>query len=175
MPNEKPEALEPVTRRAYIGLGANLGDPQATMRVAIEALGSIERTKLIGVSPFYRSAPVDAHGPDYVNAVARLDTSLDPYALFLHLADLELTLGRKRRSDAAQGAPRNIDLDLLLVGSLILRSTPLVLPHPRMQQRAFVLRPLADLDPEVLIPGHGPVSRLLGNVASQDVSLLPAA
>jgi 2-amino-4-hydroxy-6-hydroxymethyldihydropteridine diphosphokinase len=161
----------PGARRVYVGMGANQGDILATLRSAIEALGSIERTSLAAVSPFYRSAPIGAGGGDFINAVAALDTELDPYALLLHLADLELHLGRKRRTgDAPHGAPRNIDLDLLLVGHLILRSTPLVLPHPRIQQRAFVLRPLADLDPDLHVPGHGPISALLGRVADQDIS-----
>jgi 2-amino-4-hydroxy-6-hydroxymethyldihydropteridine diphosphokinase len=169
-----PAARPPVERRVYVGLGANQGDMVATLRAAVEALGSIERTRVAAVSPFYRSAPIEAGGGDFVNGVAALDTSLDPYALLLHLADLELHLGRKRRAgEAPHAAPRNIDLDLLLVGSLILRSTPLVLPHPRMQQRAFVLRPLADLDPELHIPGHGPIGRLLERVADQDISALP--
>ena len=138
------------------------------------ALRSIERSSFVAVSRFYRSAPVDASGPDFVNAVAALDTSLEPYSLLLHLADIELMLGRKRRAgDAVHSAPRNIDLDLLLVGNLIVRSTPLVLPHPRMQQRAFVLRPLLDLAPDLQIPGYGPAAALLAQVADQVIEPLP--
>jgi len=160
-------------RRAYIGLGANQGDILAGLNAAVVALRSIERSVFVAVSPFYRSAPINASGPDYVNAVAALDTSLEPYSLFLHLADIELMLGRKRRvSDALHGAPRSIDLDLLLVGNLIVRSTPLVLPHPRMQQRAFVLRPLLDLAPELQIPGYGPAASLLAQVADQSIEPL---
>lgn len=155
-------------------MGANQGDVMAGMRAAIAALSSIERSTFAGVSRFYRSAPVDAVGPDFTNAVAALDTSLEPYALLLHLADIELMLGRKRRaSDMPRNAPRTIDLDLLLLGNLIVRSTPLILPHPRMQQRAFVLRPLSDLAPDLQIPGYGPVSRLLEQVADQVVEPLP--
>jgi len=160
-------------RRAYIGLGANQGDVIAGLKAAVAALQSIERSTFIAVSPFYRSAPVDAGGPDFVNAVVALDTSLEPYSLLLHLADIELMLGRKRRaSDAAHSAPRSIDLDLLLVGNLIVRSTPLVLPHPRMQQRAFVLRPLLDLAPDLQIPGYGPAATLLAQVADQMIEPL---
>ncbi len=155
-------------RRAYIGLGANQGDVIAGLNAAVTALRSIERSQFVAVSPFYRSAPINAAGPDFTNAVAALDTELEPYSLLLHLADIEMMLGRKRRaSDVAHSAPRSIDLDLLLVGNLIVRSTPLVLPHPRLQQRAFVLRPLLDLAPDLQIPGYGPVSHLLAQVSDQ--------
>ncbi len=160
-------------RRAYIGLGANQGDVVATLNAAVAALRSIERSAFVAVSPFYRSAPIGAGGPDFVNAVAGLDTSLEPYSLLLHLADIELMLGRKRRAgDAAHSVPRSIDLDLLLVGNLIVRSTPLILPHPRMQQRAFVLRPLLDLDPDLQIPGYGPAAALLTQVTNQVIEPL---
>jgi 2-amino-4-hydroxy-6-hydroxymethyldihydropteridine diphosphokinase len=158
----------PVLRRAYIGLGANQGDVIAGLNAAVTALRSIERSHFVAVSPFYRTAPINAAGPDFTNAVAALDTELEPYSLLLHLADIEMMLGRKRRaSDVAHSAPRSIDLDLLLVGNLIVRSTPLVLPHPRLQQRAFVLRPLLDLAPDLQIPGYGPVSHLLAQVSDQ--------
>jgi 2-amino-4-hydroxy-6-hydroxymethyldihydropteridine diphosphokinase len=160
-------------RRAYIGLGANQGDILAGLNAAVVALRSIERSTFVAVSPFYRSAPVNASGPDFINAVAALDTSLEPYSLLLHLTDIELMLGRKRRaSDALHSAPRSIDLDLLLVGNLIVRSTPLVLPHPRMQQRAFVLRPLLDLAPDLQIPGYGPAANLLAQVPDQAIEPL---
>ena len=154
-------------------MGANQGDVVATLNAAVAALRSIERSTFVAVSPFYRSAPLDAGGPDFVNAVVALDTSLEPYSLLLHLADIELMLGRKRRAgDAAHSAPRSIDLDLLLVGNLIVRSTPLVLPHPRMQQRAFVLRPLLDLAPDLQIPGYGPAAVLLAQVVNQTLEPL---
>ncbi len=163
-----------MVRRAYIGMGANQGDVLQSMRAAVEALRSLERSSLVALSPFYRTAPLDASGPDFINAVAALDTSLEPYSLFLHLADIELMLGRRRRTgDSPHSAPRTIDLDLLLVGNLIVRSTPLILPHPRMQQRAFVLRPLLDLAPDIQIPSYGPVSELLAQVADQVVERLP--
>jgi len=171
------ETSAPITRRAYIGMGSNQGDVMAALTAAVAALRSIERSQFVGLSPYYRTAPVDASGPDFVNAVAALDTQLEPYGLLLHLADIEVMLGRKRRaSDPAHSAPRIIDLDLLLVGNLIVRSTPLVLPHPRLQQRAFVLRPLLDLDPQLVIPGYGPVAHLLDQVSDQAIEPLePAA
>jgi 2-amino-4-hydroxy-6-hydroxymethyldihydropteridine diphosphokinase len=161
-------------RRAYVGIGANQGDVMLGLRAAVDALRSLERSTFVGLSRFYRSAPVDAGGPDFTNAVAALDTSLEPYSLFLHLADIELMLGRKRRAgDPQHSAPRTIDLDLLLVGNLIVRSTPLILPHPRMQQRAFVLRPLLDLAPDLQIPSYGPIAHLLTQVADQVIEPLP--
>ena len=114
---------------------------------------------LKAVSPFYMTAPVDAPGPDYLNAVARIETSLEPYGLLLHLLDIELMLGRKRRG-LKKNAPRSVDLDLLLVDSLMIQSTPLTVPHPRLHLRAFVLRPLLDLDPDIVIPGLRPGARL---------------
>jgi 2-amino-4-hydroxy-6-hydroxymethyldihydropteridine diphosphokinase len=160
-------------RRAYIGLGANQGEVMAGLRAAVHAIQSIERSSFVALSRFYRSAPVEASGPDFINAVVALDTSLEPYSLLLHLADIEFMLGRKRRaSDAGQNAPRPIDLDLLLVGNLIVRSTPLVLPHPRLHQRAFVLRPLLDLAPDLQIPGYGPAAHLMAQVTDQVIEPL---
>ncbi len=163
-------------RRAYIGLGANLGEPQETLHAALDALKSIERSELVGVSPFYKSAPIDCDGPDFVNAVASLDTELDPYGLLLHLQDIELMLGRKRRvaTGEKRHAPRKCDLDLLLMGSLILRSTPVTLPHPRLHQRAFVLRPLIDLDPDLIAPALGRLDRFLDGVAEQRIERIDA-
>lgn len=165
-------------RRAYIALGANLGDPQETLHAALDALKSVERSELVGVSPFYKSAPIDCDGPDFVNAVCSLDTELEPYALLLHLQDIELMLGRKRRAPGSgdkRNVPRKADLDLLLVGSLILRSTPLTLPHPRLHQRAFVLRPLLDLDPQLLAPALGRLDRFVPDVAGQRIERLDGA
>lgn len=161
-------------RRAYIGLGANQGDPAATLAAAVESLKSIERSEFVVVSPFYRTAPIDAPGPDFVNAVAAIDTELEPYGLLLHLLDIEMMLGRKRRG-AHKNAPRKVDLDLLLVGDLIVRSTPLTLPHPRLHERAFVLRPLLDLAPDLRLPGLGPAAGFLAGVADQRVEPFEAA
>jgi len=140
-----------VKRIAYIGLGSNQGDVAEALNSAIESLRSIEQTDFIAVSPYYRSAPVDA-----------------PYALLLHLLDIELMLGRKRRG-LKKNAPRNVDLDLLLLGDMIIQSTPLTLPHPRLHLRAFVLRPLLDLDPGIRVPGQGPASAFLESVEDQRI------
>jgi 2-amino-4-hydroxy-6-hydroxymethyldihydropteridine diphosphokinase len=166
---------EELKRRAYIGIGANQGDVKETALAAIDALRSIERCDFVAVSSFYQSAPVDAEGPDFINAVVALDTLHDPYALLLHLLDLEIMLGRKRRLPNSQrNAPRKVDLDLLLMGDLIVCSTPLTLPHPRLHQRAFALRPLVDLAPEIEIPGLGKAAKFLGAAMDQRVTPWPA-
>jgi 2-amino-4-hydroxy-6-hydroxymethyldihydropteridine diphosphokinase len=154
--------------RVYIGLGANEGDVIDTLNAAVEELRALQGCNFVGVSPYYRSAPIDAEGPDFTNAVAVLDTAMEPYDLLLALLDIELRLGRKRRSGEAQvKSARKVDLDLLLHGTLLMRSTPLTLPHPRMHQRAFVLRPLLDLAPDIELPGLGPAARLVAAVAHQ--------
>jgi 2-amino-4-hydroxy-6-hydroxymethyldihydropteridine diphosphokinase len=164
-------------RRAYIGLGANEGDVIETLNASIEALRLLQACECVGVSPFYRSAPIDAEGPDFVNAVVALDTTVEPYALLLALMDIELRLGRRRRgADARLKAARRVDLDLLLYGALIMRSTPLTLPHPRLHERAFALRPLLDLAPDIELPGIGPAARLLDQLLHQRVERIePAA
>lgn len=162
-----------VKRTAYIGLGSNQGEVAEALNSALESLRSIERTELTAVSPFYRSAPIDAPGPDYLNAVAQVQTTLEPYALLLHLLDIELMLGRKRRG-LKKNSPRNVDLDLLLVGDMIIQSTPLTLPHPRLHLRAFVLRPLLDLAPTIRIPGQGPASAFLDSVEDQKIEPVEA-
>ncbi len=160
-------------RIAYIGLGSNQGEVVEALNSAIESLRSIEQTEVVAVSPFYRSAPIDAPGPDFMNAVVKAETALEPYALLLHLLDIELMLGRKRRG-LKKNAPRNVDLDLLLLGDMIVQSTPLTLPHPRLHLRAFVLRPLLDLAPEIRIPGQGPAASFLDAVEDQKVEPLEA-
>lgn len=159
-------------RQAYIGLGANQGDLVATLNAAVQSLSSLEQSKFVAASPFYRSAPIEASGPDYLNAVVRIDTDLEPYGLLLHLLEIEMMFGRKRGggADSRRNAPRNIDLDLLMVGDLIIRSAPLVLPHPRMHERAFVLRPLLDLAPDLMVPGHGSAAHLLSRVSDQIIA-----
>ena len=158
-------------RTAYIGLGANQGELVESLKAAFDSLRSLEQSELLAISPFYKSAPIDATGPDYVNAVAKLETALEPYGLLLHLLDIELMLGRKRRGQK-KNAPRNVDLDLLLLGDMIIQSTPLTLPHPRLHQRHFVLKPLLDLAPEIRIPGQGPAGDFLKLVSDQRVELL---
>ena len=151
---------------AYVGLGANLGDAQATLRLSLRELARLPSTRLIRTSSFYRTAPVEAGGPDYVNAVACLSTSLDPYVLLDHLHRIEQAAGRER---PYRNAPRTLDLDLLIHGDLVQDDPRLTLPHPRMRQRAFVLVPLAEIEP-------GKVSADdLRRVENQAVSVLNVA
>ena len=129
---------------AYVGIGGNLGDAQATVQRAITALGQLPGTRRVACSSLYRSAPVDAGGPDFINAVAALETTLTAPALLAALQRIELAEGRER---PYRNAPRTLDLDLLLYGDGRIDSAALVVPHPRMRQRAFVLQPLAEIAP----------------------------
>ncbi len=153
-------------QRAYIGLGANLGDARAALRAAAQALAALPGTRLVALSSLYRTAPIDSSGPDYVNAVAALDTGLEPPALLQALQAIELAHGRER---PYRNAPRTLDLDLLLHGDAILDTPALTLPHPRIAQRAFVLQPLAELAPGLLLPGRGRLDALLPAVADQRI------
>ncbi|WP_199226717.1 2-amino-4-hydroxy-6-hydroxymethyldihydropteridine diphosphokinase, partial [Acidovorax sp. HMWF029] len=130
---------------AYVGLGANLGEREATLRNALTALGQCPGTRVLRVSPLYGSAPVDAGGPDYLNAVAEVATTLAPEALLHALQAIEQSAGRER---PYRNAPRTLDLDILWFGDQVIDTPDLTVPHPRMAERAFVLRPLADLVPE---------------------------
>ncbi len=130
---------------AHIGLGANLGEPRAALRDALAALAALPGTQLVGVSALYRSAPVDAGGPDYWNAVAQIATTLEPLALLQALQRIEDAAGRER---PYRNAPRTLDLDLLLFGDCRINTPVLTVPHPRMHERAFVLLPLADVAPQ---------------------------
>jgi 2-amino-4-hydroxy-6-hydroxymethyldihydropteridine diphosphokinase len=129
---------------AWIALGANLGDARATVQQAIRDLGQLAQTQLVAQSSLYRSAPVDASGPDFINAVAQVATTLSPQQLLVALQALELAAGRER---AHRNAPRTLDLDILLYGDTTLDTPSLVIPHPRMWERAFVLLPLAEIAP----------------------------
>lgn len=132
---------------AYVALGANLGDARRTVRQAVQDLGRLPQTRLVRVSSLYRTAPVDSSGPDYINAVAEVVTSLAPHALLAELQCLELAAGRER---PYLNAPRTLDLDILLYDDLTLDSPTLTIPHPRMATRAFVLVPLAEIAPQLL-------------------------
>lgn len=129
---------------AYVGLGANLGDARSALRLAVQAIAGLPETRLVRVSSLYASAPVDATGPDYLNAVALLETMLEPLALLHALQRVEDAAGRER---PYRNAPRTLDLDVLLLGGLSCSSAELTLPHPRMRERAFVLVPLHEIAP----------------------------
>ncbi len=130
---------------AYIALGANLGDACATVRWAAAQLAGLDTTVLLQCSSLYRTAPVDAAGPDFINAVAAIETSLTAPALLQQLQRLEQEAGRER---PYRNAPRTLDLDVLLYGDASIDSPALVVPHPRMHERAFVLVPLAEIAPD---------------------------
>jgi 2-amino-4-hydroxy-6-hydroxymethyldihydropteridine diphosphokinase len=134
-----------VKARAYIGLGANLGaDPSATLTQAARGLAALPETRVAALSGIWRSAPVDAGGPDFLNAVVALDTALAPLDLLDALQAIEQAHGRER---PYRHAPRTLDLDLLLYDELVLDTPRLTLPHPRLGERAFVLCPLLEIDP----------------------------
>jgi 2-amino-4-hydroxy-6-hydroxymethyldihydropteridine diphosphokinase len=154
--------------RAFVGLGANLGNAEAVLRSAVDALGQLAGITLASCSRTYRSAPVDAGGPDYLNAVAAIDTELSPADLLQALQRIEQAHGRER---PYVNAPRTLDLDLLLYGDETVDSPGLRVPHPRLHERAFVLLPLAELAPALRIPGHGLVRDLLPGVAHQRIEL----
>jgi 2-amino-4-hydroxy-6-hydroxymethyldihydropteridine diphosphokinase len=155
--------------RAWVGLGANLGQPEQALLAALRAMDALPSTGLVAVSSLWRSAPVDAMGPDYLNAVAALDTLLAPEALLGALLALEHEAGRER---PYRNAPRVLDLDLLMVGGLRFETARLTLPHPRMHVRAFVLAPLAELAPTLEVPGRGPVRTLLAALPDQRLERL---
>jgi 2-amino-4-hydroxy-6-hydroxymethyldihydropteridine diphosphokinase len=166
-----PPSTTDVPVQAWVGLGANLGDARTTLVAALTALGRLPDTTLLAASSVYRSAPIESTGPDYLNAVARLATRLAPTALLLELQRIEREHGRER---PYRNAPRTLDLDLLLHGDACLATPTLTLPHPRLHERAFVLVPLAELAPRLVIPGRGAVAGMLGAVVAQRVDKLPA-
>ena len=147
---------------AYVGLGANLGDARGAVQAALEALAGLPQTRLVAASPLYRSAPVQAGGPDYVNAVAALHTRLAALDLLDALQAIERAAGRER---PYPNAPRTLDLDLLLYGDARIVSARLTLPHPRMRERAFVLKPLADIAPALVAPQE--LARVAGQRAER--------
>ncbi|MDT7835788.1 2-amino-4-hydroxy-6-hydroxymethyldihydropteridine diphosphokinase [Aquabacterium sp. OR-4] len=159
------------TGEALVGLGANLGDAPATLQAALDALAALPGCRVRACSALYRSAPVDADGPDFYNAVAWLDGVPPPEALLAALHAIEHQHGRAR---PYLNAPRTLDLDLLLHGPLQRSSPALWLPHPRLHLRAFVLRPLLELRPALCVPGLGALADHLPAVAAQRIERLPA-
>ncbi len=152
---------------AYVGLGANVGDPRRQLQAAIEELARLPGTHLVRASGFYRSAPLGyAEQPDFLNAVVRLDTELPAEALLDLLQEIENRHGRER---PFAGAPRTLDLDLLLYGGDTIAMPCLTVPHPRMHERAFVLKPLVEIAPQATIPGRGRADVLLAGCNDQTV------
>lgn len=163
---------------AYIALGANLDDPVTQVSHAVTALSRLPHSRLLRTSSLYRTAPVGIHGqPDFINAVAAIDTELLPDALLDALLGIETEFGRRRDY---HHAPRTLDLDLLLYEDHRMDTPKLVLPHPRMHLRAFVLAPLLEIAPDCRIPGRGqaaawlpatrmqPIERLISQTKAQE-------
>ncbi len=156
----------PMNTPAWVGVGANLGDAGRTLCAAAAALGALPHTELAALSSVYRSAPIDSQGPDYLNAVALLQTDLEAPDLLAELQRIEREHGRQR---PYRNAPRTLDLDLLMYADRCIVTPALTLPHPRAHLRAFVLRPLAELAPDLVLPGHGGVAALLAQLADQRI------
>lgn len=154
----------PVT--AFIGIGANLGDARANVLDAVERLRKLQGAHVEAVSSLYRTAPIDSSGDDYINAVARVSTDLPAQALLEALFDIEQAHGRER---PYFNAPRTLDLDLLLYGDEQIATATLTVPHPRMHLRAFVLMPLLELAPHVVLPGLGRAADFTPSVSDQGI------
>ncbi len=155
--------------KAYIGLGANLGDADGALADALRRLAALPQTRLVARSAVYRTAPIDSSGPDYRNAVAELDTALEPAELLRALQAIEQAHGRER---PYRNAPRTLDLDLLLYGDRVIATPDLTVPHPRLHERAFVLVPLLELAPDLAHPALGPLAAYRARVADQPIERL---
>lgn len=153
-----------MTVRAYLGLGANLGDPLAALRDAAARIAALPATTLVAASSVWRSAPVESSGPDYLNAVAAVDTDLSASALLDALRAIETAHGRER---PYRNAPRTLDLDILLYGVAVIGEPGLDIPHPRMHLRRFVLAPLVEIAPDLTVPGRGAARDLLADTLDQ--------
>jgi 2-amino-4-hydroxy-6-hydroxymethyldihydropteridine diphosphokinase len=156
--------------RAFIGLGSNLAHPRRQLAKALARLNATNGVRLVAVSPSYVTAPIGGIAqPDFVNAVALVETTLPPRALLARLQAIERRQQRRRDAATSRNAPRTLDLDLLLYGARRMRSAQLTVPHPRMHERAFVLRPLTDIAPAIRIPGRGAARRFLPGVRAQRI------
>lgn len=161
-----------MSHRAYVALGSNLQDPQQQVLRAFDELNGLPHTRVVACSALYRTAPVGYDNqPDFINAAAEVETELTPLALLRALLALETAHGRER---PFPNAPRVLDLDLLLYDDLTMHDAELTLPHPRLHERGFVLYPLADIAPNLRIPGKGVVRDLLPACADQGVERLAA-
>jgi len=155
---------------AYVGLGANLGEPRRQLQAALQEMNALPESRVTTISAFYRSSPIgNLDQPDFLNAVAELDTALSVDQLLAELQRIEQGQGRER---PFPGAPRRLDLDLLLYGDTIAATPRLTLPHPRMHERAFVLEPLTEIAPDIAIPGRGAARVLLAACGGQQIKRL---
>lgn len=153
--------------RVYVGIGSNLGDKMQNINNALKRLANLPDTDLLSVAPFYRTAPLEYEKQDwFINTVALMKTSYEPFTFLKELLKIEIDMGRKR---FILSGPRVIDLDLLLYGQRVIRAKELIIPHPRMQERAFVIVPLFDLDPELVLPGGQAVVDLVDYLKSKQL------
>tara|TARA_B110000967_G_C18810263_1_gene523194 strand:+ start:417 stop:941 length:525 start_codon:yes stop_codon:yes gene_type:complete len=150
----------------YIGLGSNKDGPQDQLHRALESLAAEPQIELVAVSDFYQTPPIGPSQPDYTNAAAQLQTSLSPESLLDRLQSIEQQQDRVR---TLRWGPRTLDLDILLFDKLVQDTERLTIPHPRMAERAFVLLPLADINPDLALPGGKTVSQLLANCSVQGI------
>ena len=158
------------THKACVALGANIGEPLRQIEAGFSALAALPGTRLLARSSLYRSAPVGyADQPDFINAVAIIETTLAPHALLDALLAIERVNGRVREFP---NAPRTLDLDIVLYGDMVLQEPGLTIPHARMLERAFVMVPLAEIAPDIMVPGHGKVSDLAKHVDAASVAQL---
>ena len=158
---------------AYIGLGSNLDDPFMHLRSGVAALMQLHQTRVELCSSLYRTSPVgNQDQPDFINAVCRVRTGQAPVKLMRNLLQIERTHGRVREGE--KGGPRTLDLDLLLYGNQEIETGELTLPHPRLHERAFVLYPLHEIEPDLIIPGRGTLRELLEKCADQRVQKVDA-
>jgi 2-amino-4-hydroxy-6-hydroxymethyldihydropteridine diphosphokinase len=157
---------------AYLGLGANLGDARQTLKDAVVCLAQQHANTVLAKSSLYRTAPIDAGGDDYFNCVVKLDTTLSVRHLLALCHKIELHFGRER---PFRNAPRTLDLDILLFGDQSIDEPDLIVPHPRLTERAFVLVPLVEIDPALVIPQHGRADSFLAAVAGQRIEKMKSA
>lgn len=155
---------------AYVALGSNLQDPLKQVTKAFEALATLADTQLLACSSLYKTAPVGYDNqPDFINAVAKIETQLPPVALLRQLLAVEASFGRER---PFPNAPRILDLDLLLYGDVCMQTQELTLPHPRMHERGFVLLPLAEIAPDLILSDGQSVVELAKNIQQEDIQIL---
>ncbi len=151
---------------AYLGLGANLGDARQSLKDAVVCLAQQHAVTVLAKSSLYRTGPIDAGGDDYYNLVVKLETSMSARALLALCHRIEHHFGRER---PFRNAPRTLDVDIVLYGDAHINELDLIIPHPRAFERAFVLVPLVEIDPEIAIPGHGRADALLPSVIHQRI------
>ncbi|MPW15804.1 2-amino-4-hydroxy-6-hydroxymethyldihydropteridine diphosphokinase [Paraburkholderia sp. CNPSo 3157] len=157
---------------AYLGLGANLGDARQTLKDAVVCLAQQHTITVLAKSSFYRTAPIDAGGDDYLNLVVKLETTMPVRHLLALCHKIEHQFGRER---PFRNAPRTLDLDILLYGEHAIDEPDLIVPHPRMTERAFVLVPLVEIEPKLIIPQRGRADSFLAAVADQRIEKMKSA